>query len=51
MNKKYGTCAFDDFVKANAFAQNIEWGDETWTATCEESKLHNETSPTFLIQT
>ncbi|EIN04060.1 phosphoglycerate mutase-like protein [Punctularia strigosozonata HHB-11173 SS5] len=35
--KEYGTCAFSDFVKANAFSTSITWGDAAWNATCGAS--------------
>ncbi|KAJ7170878.1 phosphoglycerate mutase-like protein [Mycena crocata] len=33
-DSKYGSCAFDAFVKANSFSTGITWGDATWNATC-----------------
>lgn len=32
--KKFGACALEDFVAANAFSTAISWGDASWNATC-----------------
>jgi acid phosphatase len=37
--KRYGTCAFKDFVKKNAFATSLAWGDAKWNATCGKADL------------
>ncbi|KAL0955826.1 hypothetical protein HGRIS_002029 [Hohenbuehelia grisea] len=38
-DKKYGTCSFENFVKANSYATSIKWGDAAWNATCGVANL------------
>nr|VWO95905.1 Major glycerophosphoinositol permease GIT3 (GroPCho permease GIT3) (Glycerophosphodiester transporter GIT3) [Ganoderma boninense] len=34
VDKRYGSCALDDFVSSNAASAQHSWGDARWNATC-----------------
>jgi acid phosphatase len=33
-DRKYGSCALDDFVASQSAARSVKWGDQAWNATC-----------------
>ncbi|KAF9227673.1 phosphoglycerate mutase-like protein [Gyrodon lividus] len=36
-DRKYGTCALSEFVKANEYSRSIHYHSESWNATCEHN--------------
>ncbi|TCD65148.1 acid phosphatase pho5 [Steccherinum ochraceum] len=34
MDKKYGSCAFQDFIDVNKEQLSLKWGDNNWNTTC-----------------
>lgn len=40
MNKEYGTCSLEDFVKANAAAAALKFGDSNWKSICGTPTSH-----------
>ncbi|KAL0948620.1 hypothetical protein HGRIS_010429 [Hohenbuehelia grisea] len=33
-DSRFGSCAFESFVKANSASTSLKWGDAAWNATC-----------------